>query len=73
MTEWKLVTGQTPARVAYGATHRQPITGGLYKQVDGIWYVWSNIEDEPKRWIKSLGTVEKCLEPIQLTDAQSDG
>ncbi len=50
--------------VANGATHIQPITGGLYKKIDGIWYVWSRMEDEPRKWIKSLGTAEKYLEPL---------
>lgn len=63
------VDGRPTRHVAYGATHKQPITGVLYKQIDGIWYAWSTIEDEPKRWIKSLGTVEKYLEPIQPVTA----
>ena len=50
--------------VAYGATHREPITGALYKKIDSIWYVWCRMEDEPRRWIKSLGTSESCLEPL---------
>lgn len=49
---------------AYGATHREPTTGALYKKIDGIWYIWCRIEDEPRRWIKSLGTSESCLDPI---------
>jgi hypothetical protein len=48
----------------HGATHRQPITGGLYKQIGGVWYVWSRIENEPKSWIKSPGTHESGLEKI---------
>jgi hypothetical protein len=51
----------------HGATHRQPITGGLYKQIGGVWYVWSRIENEPKSWIKSPGTHESCLEKIGTT------
>ena len=49
---------------AYGATHRQLITGALYKRIDGMWYVWSRFEDEPESWIKSPGTQESCLEKI---------
>jgi len=49
---------------AHGATHRQPITGGLYKQIGGVWHVWSRIADEPKSWIKSPGTHASGLEKI---------
>ncbi len=51
----------------HGATHRQPITGGLYKQIGGVWHVWSRIENEPKSWIKSPGTHESGLEKISAS------
>lgn len=43
------------------ATHIEPYTKAYYRIVDGQWYVWSRINLEPKHWIKSKGTVEKCL------------